>query len=63
MRQIQADNRKWAPVDEEDKRHLQKIQKKNQMKQEKEAKLREKRDILLEEEAKEMMTSKKKGKR
>ena len=43
IRQMEADNKMWGPVDKDEAKHLQREAKKRQKEAEKEAKVKEKR--------------------
>lgn len=51
MKQIQEENKKWAPVDKEDAKKMKKEAKKWKQDAEKAAKKQEKNDLIAEEEA------------
>ena len=53
LRQVMADNKMWAPVDEEDARHMKKEAQKRQMDAEKASKKMEKKKLEEYEEYKE----------
>ena len=52
IKQINQENKKWGAVDKEDAKHQQREAQKRQQDAQKHAKKKEKRDLLLEEEAK-----------
>ena len=62
LRQVVADNKKWAPVDDEDARHMKKEAQKRQIEAEKASKKMEKRKLQEDEEFKEGNTHEKDSK-
>ena len=52
LRQVVADNKMWAPVDDEDARHMKREAKKRQQEAEKASKKSEKRKLQEDEEYK-----------
>ena len=62
LRQVVADNKKWAPVDDEDARHMKKEAQKRQIEAEKASKKMEKRKLQEDEEFKEGNTHEKDNK-
>ena len=58
-----AESKRWAPVDKDDVRHLQKQAQKRKALEEKEAKKKEKRDLQCLDEVKEEKSSDKKKKK
>jgi hypothetical protein len=51
MQQMSVENKKWAAVDKSDAKHMQKASEKRKKDADKEAKKKEKRDLLVAEEA------------
>ena len=62
LRQVVADNKMWAPVDDEDARHMKKEAQKRQIEAEKASKKMEKRKLQEDEEFKEGNTHEKDNK-
>ena len=60
LRQVVADNKMWAPVDDEDARHMKREAQKRQQENEKASKKMEKRKLQEDEEYKEGSTKQEK---